>query len=410
MGPDHKAYYHELFLRGRPELAQAMTRLINPGKRLPDPEGEPNFYDIARKFPLPEDPHDDTHETNTEVHEQRTLIQRTSAVHDSSRSAGARAPPEENPAPYLNRPDKRQRRERHSFPPDRSNHGGSGFAPGYGYAPPFGYDCYAQSHYPSHPNMMYPPYPPPYNYYPGLYGDQLGHHHNPYISPESHVPHHGYYSQQQWNQQPRHYPYELQNIDAEREQHDARAVYEQHIDQASSPNVEATRESNQHYRSPGWSDHAGNVQMKSPYPYNTQSHPPIIHRGSASVATAGTERDYEPQMKGQRYVFPSYGTSSRQGSMYAASADNPTSINFMNESSNNSTDIERVSEYPAELDERKPAAKRPAASTELSMTPVRDPQLHLEWTESFSKDVCNYLLEDDENRKSEKPKNEGEQD
>ena len=35
-GPDQKAYYHELFLHGRPELTSAMSRLINPGKRLPE--------------------------------------------------------------------------------------------------------------------------------------------------------------------------------------------------------------------------------------------------------------------------------------------------------------------------------------------------------------------------------------
>mmetsp|Transcript_30922 Transcript_30922/g.62891 ORF Transcript_30922/g.62891 Transcript_30922/m.62891 type:complete len:114 (-) Transcript_30922:1208-1549(-) len=31
-GPDHRSYYHELFLRGRPDLTSMMTRLINPGK------------------------------------------------------------------------------------------------------------------------------------------------------------------------------------------------------------------------------------------------------------------------------------------------------------------------------------------------------------------------------------------
>ena len=34
-GPDQNAYYHELFLCGRPEVTSAMTRLISPGKRLP---------------------------------------------------------------------------------------------------------------------------------------------------------------------------------------------------------------------------------------------------------------------------------------------------------------------------------------------------------------------------------------
>ena len=38
-GPDHKSYYHECFLRGRPDLTKFMTRLVNPGKRLPDPKG-----------------------------------------------------------------------------------------------------------------------------------------------------------------------------------------------------------------------------------------------------------------------------------------------------------------------------------------------------------------------------------
>lgn len=50
-----------VFLRGRPELAQAMTRLIDPGKR-PDPRNEPNFYDIAKRFPLPEDSNNEADE------------------------------------------------------------------------------------------------------------------------------------------------------------------------------------------------------------------------------------------------------------------------------------------------------------------------------------------------------------
>jgi len=52
-GPDKKTYYHECFLQGRPELTKLMQRLCNPGKRLPDKSGEPNFYEISMKFPLP---------------------------------------------------------------------------------------------------------------------------------------------------------------------------------------------------------------------------------------------------------------------------------------------------------------------------------------------------------------------
>ena len=39
-GADCKSYYHECFLRGRPDLVRYMTRLVTPGKRLPDPKGE----------------------------------------------------------------------------------------------------------------------------------------------------------------------------------------------------------------------------------------------------------------------------------------------------------------------------------------------------------------------------------
>ncbi|KAL7429395.1 hypothetical protein ACHAXH_001044 [Discostella pseudostelligera] len=55
-GPDCKSYYHECFLRGRPELTKLMQRLVNPGKRLPDKAGEPDFYEISRKYPLPPAP------------------------------------------------------------------------------------------------------------------------------------------------------------------------------------------------------------------------------------------------------------------------------------------------------------------------------------------------------------------
>jgi len=53
-GPDFGAYYHECFLRGLPHLTVMMKRVEgNQGKTIPDAEGEPNFYDMAVKHPLP---------------------------------------------------------------------------------------------------------------------------------------------------------------------------------------------------------------------------------------------------------------------------------------------------------------------------------------------------------------------
>ena len=52
-GNDFNAYYHECFLRGHPHLTSFLSRVpANLGKLLPHVEGEPNFYEIARDFPL----------------------------------------------------------------------------------------------------------------------------------------------------------------------------------------------------------------------------------------------------------------------------------------------------------------------------------------------------------------------
>ena len=51
-GHDSRAYYHELFLRGRFELCQLMKRLVKPGRRIADVHREPNFYEIAKAYPL----------------------------------------------------------------------------------------------------------------------------------------------------------------------------------------------------------------------------------------------------------------------------------------------------------------------------------------------------------------------
>lgn len=52
-GNDYTAYYHECFLRGLPHLTVLMTRVTsNLGKQIPHVEGEPNFYEIDKQFPL----------------------------------------------------------------------------------------------------------------------------------------------------------------------------------------------------------------------------------------------------------------------------------------------------------------------------------------------------------------------
>eukprot|EP00814_Leptocylindrus_danicus_P010256 CAMPEP_0116030308 /NCGR_PEP_ID=MMETSP0321-20121206/16776_1 /TAXON_ID=163516 /ORGANISM="Leptocylindrus danicus var. danicus, Strain B650" /LENGTH=427 /DNA_ID=CAMNT_0003505087 /DNA_START=38 /DNA_END=1321 /DNA_ORIENTATION=- len=59
-GADRGAYYHQLFLRKKPgltrmmELVKAQERGRLKGiKPLPNPQAEPNFYDLAEKRPLP---------------------------------------------------------------------------------------------------------------------------------------------------------------------------------------------------------------------------------------------------------------------------------------------------------------------------------------------------------------------
>jgi hypothetical protein len=52
-GNDFNAYYHECCIRGRPDLIGMMKRVSsNQGRSLPHVEGEPNFYEIDKQFPL----------------------------------------------------------------------------------------------------------------------------------------------------------------------------------------------------------------------------------------------------------------------------------------------------------------------------------------------------------------------
>jgi len=55
-GTDSGAYYHELFLRGRPRLCMKMRRQKIKGtgiKLTPNPETEPDFYKLSKDSPLP---------------------------------------------------------------------------------------------------------------------------------------------------------------------------------------------------------------------------------------------------------------------------------------------------------------------------------------------------------------------
>ena len=52
-GPDKGAYYHQLFLRRKPKLADMMAIAHKGRNNVPLPSSlEPNFYELAKKRPL----------------------------------------------------------------------------------------------------------------------------------------------------------------------------------------------------------------------------------------------------------------------------------------------------------------------------------------------------------------------
>lgn len=57
-GPDINSYYHELFLQGMPHLIQWMKRATSSGlgkrKCRSDPRDEPDFYEISKRYPIPD--------------------------------------------------------------------------------------------------------------------------------------------------------------------------------------------------------------------------------------------------------------------------------------------------------------------------------------------------------------------
>ena len=123
-----------------------MQRLVNPGKRLPDKAGEPDFYEISRKYPLPAAP--------------------TSALHEELPTAMS---------PHAQRPSQQSR---FTFQPNQPGGYPYGYYPGPYPQMPSPASSYAgQQPYPSQPpqqgywpNQMpptlYPPNPAAYGYYP----------------------------------------------------------------------------------------------------------------------------------------------------------------------------------------------------------------------------------------------------
>lgn len=147
-GPDCKSYYHECFLRGRPELSKLMQRLVNPGKRLPDKAGEPDFYEISRKYPLPAAPAGTSQEPDAATSLSPHHTQRAS-------QAGARYPfphSQTGGYPYGYYP---------AGPYPQMPSPASGFGQPYPPQPP------QQAYWPNQiPPSMYPPNPSAYGYYP----------------------------------------------------------------------------------------------------------------------------------------------------------------------------------------------------------------------------------------------------
>lgn len=298
-------------------------------------------------------------------------------------------------------PTKRQRQEPHPHPPAQparhAQFGPPGFAQDYGYG-----------HYPPYPYP--PPYQNPYNYPADSFGEQYGHHHypNPYGSPGGHFSQHHAYGQH-WHQQPHHhhaqYPYGTDNVNLERRELPG-GGHEEHKQQPDPKSqLEDTRRgSSKQYASQRQEvDPSAAVKARSP---PTHFLPPVIHQGSATSEGPANANAYDPhpnphEVAKQQYVFPSYG--------------DPASTDTLKSTTEYKSESSRARpeqpEKSSELNDRKPAANRspttPArarGAPDISMTPMRTNQ-RLEWTESFSSDVCNYLLEDDAPKSAKKDDN-----
>jgi len=155
-GNDFNAYYHVCFLRGIPHLTVLMTRVAPyQGRLLPHMEGEPNFYEIETRYPLPPPimPYHDQH------------------PYPYSPMAGAsyRAPPE-LPMGYSS-PSQYSPYTSNFQPPPSYYHGHHGDTTATGpYAPQSSFPQY--SHYPPQPQFNHTQSPEHYRQYPHSAGPQ----------------------------------------------------------------------------------------------------------------------------------------------------------------------------------------------------------------------------------------------
>ena len=147
-GNDYSAYYHECFLRGRAHLVGIMKRVSsNQGKLLPHAEGEPNFYEIDKKFPL-----------SPSMQADQSQFQYPQSHMEAGAGYGA---PQKPLVGYHTNPTQFSSPGAYDPPP-----------PFYGPPPPFYGHCgdpYAAAPYPQMGG--YPPYPPHY---------PMQHNHQPY--------------------------------------------------------------------------------------------------------------------------------------------------------------------------------------------------------------------------------------
>lgn len=125
-----------------------MQRLVNPGKRLPDKAGEPDFYEISRKYPLPQLP--------------------ASAPQEQDAS---------NLSPHMAQRQGAAQPNRYPFPPSQAGGYPYGFyQPGPYPQLPSAASTYGQPYPPQPPQQpywpnqmppnLYPPNPSAYGYYP----------------------------------------------------------------------------------------------------------------------------------------------------------------------------------------------------------------------------------------------------